>query len=97
MGYRDRVMMGSTRPSAVEPLAGNMGKITAKQSRSSVPIIKEGMDTKAVTMIMMAGGVLMEPEEPQYRVFHANEPFRYYIVTTQTQTPLVVFAGQEVR
>ena len=38
-----------------------------------------------------------EPEEPQYKEFHANEPFRYYIVTTQTQTPLVVFAGQEVR
>ena len=55
------------------------------------------MEAAAVTMIMMAGGVLMEPEEPQYREFHANEPFRYYIVTTQTQTSLVVFAGQEVR
>ena len=58
---------------------------------------EEGLEAAAVTMVMKAGGALMDPEEPQYREFHANEPFRYYIITTQTQTPLVVFAGQEVR
>ena len=65
--------------------------------KAKIKTDEEGLEAAAVTMIMMAGGVLMEPEEPKYREFHANEPFRYYIVTTQTQTPLVVFAGQEVR
>lgn len=58
---------------------------------------EEGLEAAAVTMVMMAEGALMESEEPQYREFHATKPFRYYIVTTQTQTPLVVFAGQEVK
>ncbi len=53
------------------------------------------MEAAAVTMIVMAEGAALEPEEPQYREFHANVPFRYYIVTTETQLPLVVFAGQE--
>jgi serpin B len=57
---------------------------------------EEGLEAAAVTTAMLAYGALRQ-EEPQYREFHANEPFRYYIVTTQTQTPLVVFAGQEVR
>ena len=46
---------------------------------------------------MMAEGALLEPEKPQYRVFRTNEPFKYYFIITQTQMPLVVFAGQEVR
>lgn len=46
---------------------------------------------------MMAEGALLESEKPQYRVFHTNEPFKYYFIITQTQMPLVVFAGQEVR
>ena len=58
---------------------------------------EEGLEAAAVTTVMLLFGALSEQEEPQYREFHANEPFRYYIVTTQTQTPLVVFAGQEVR
>ena len=65
--------------------------------KAKIKTDEEGLEAAAVTMVMMAEGALMEPEEPQYREFHANEPFRYYIVTTQTQTPLVVFAGQEVR
>lgn len=58
---------------------------------------EEGLEAAAVTMVMMAEGAALELEEPQYREFHANEPFRYYIVTTETQLPLVVFAGQEVK
>ena len=65
--------------------------------KAKIKTDEEGLEAAAVTMVMMAEGALMEPEEPQYREFHANEPFRYYIITTQTQTPLVVFAGQEVR
>lgn len=65
--------------------------------KAKIKTDEEGLEAAAVTMVMMAEGALMEPEEPQYKEFHANEPFRYYIVTTQTQTPLVVFAGQEVR
>jgi serpin B len=57
---------------------------------------EEGLEAAAVTTAMLAYGALRQ-EEPRYREFHAYEPFRYYIVTTQTQTPLVVFAGQEVR
>ena len=58
---------------------------------------EEGLEAAAVTMVMMAEGAFLDPEEPQYKEFHANKPFRYYIVTTQTQTSLVIFAGQEVR
>ena len=65
--------------------------------KAKIKTDEEGLEAAAVTMIMMAEGAFMEPEEPQYREFHANEPFRYFIVTTETQTPLVVFAGQEVR
>lgn len=57
---------------------------------------EEGLEAAAVTTVNLAYGALQQ-EEPQYREFHANGPFRYYIVTTKTQTPLVVFAGQEVR
>ena len=65
--------------------------------KAKIKTDEEGLEAAAVTMVMMAEGALLEPEEPQYREFHANVPFRYYIVTTETQTPLVVFAGQEVR
>ena len=65
--------------------------------KAKIKTDEEGLEAAAVTMVMIVAGALLEPEEPQYREFHANEPFRYYIVTTQTQTPLVVFAGQEVR
>ena len=66
--------------------------------KAKIKTDEEGLEAAAVTMIALAEGAAMEEEEPpQYVVFHANEPFRYYIVTTQTQDPLVVFAGQEVR
>ena len=65
--------------------------------KAKIKTDEEGLEAAAVTMIMLAEGALLDPEEPQYKEFHANEPFRYYIVTTQTQIPLVVFAGQEVR
>lgn len=65
--------------------------------KAKIKTDEEGLEAAAVTMVMMAEGAALELEEPQYREFHANEPFRYYIVTTTTQTPLVVFAGQEVR
>ena len=59
---------------------------------------EDGLEAAAVTMIVLAEGAAMEQEvEPKYVEFHADEPFRYYIVTTGTETPLVVFAGQEVR
>lgn len=65
--------------------------------KAKIKTDEEGLEAAAVTMVMMAEGALLEPEEPQYREFHATEPFRYFIVTTTTQTPLVVFAGQEVK
>ena len=66
--------------------------------KAKIKTDEEGLEAAAVTMVMMAeGAALPEMEEPQYRQFHANEPFRYYIVTTGTQSPLVVFAGQEVK
>ncbi len=65
--------------------------------KAKIKTDEEGLEAAAVTMVMMAEGAALEMKEPQYREFHANEPFQYYIVTTQTQTPLVVFAGQEVR
>ena len=65
--------------------------------KAKIKTDEEGLEAAAVTMIMMVEGAALEVEEPQYREFHANEPFRYYIVTTTTQTPLVIFAGQEVR
>ena len=48
-----------------------------------------------MTMVMIAEGALMKPEEPQHRAFHAAKPFRYHIVTTQTQTLLAVFEREE--
>ncbi|MBE5774792.1 MAG: serpin family protein [Clostridiales bacterium] len=65
--------------------------------KAKIKTDEEGLEAAAVTMIVMAEGAALEPEEPQYREFHANVPFRYYIVTTETQLPLVVFAGQEVK
>lgn len=65
--------------------------------KAKIKTDEEGLEAAAVTMVMMAVGALLEPEEPQYREFHATEPFRYFIFTTTTQTPLVVFAGQEVK
>ena len=65
--------------------------------KAKIKTDEEGLEAAAVTMVMMVEGALLEPEEPQYREFHATEPFRYFIVTTTTQTPLVVFAGQEVK
>ena len=63
---------------------------------------EEGLEAAAVTMIAMPLGTAPKWEEPQYREFHANVPFRYYIITDSDQramrkTPLIVFAGQEVR
>ena len=65
--------------------------------KAKIKTDEEGLEAAAVTMVMMVEGAALEMEEPQYREFHANEPFRYYIITTSTQTPLVVFAGQEVK
>ena len=63
--------------------------------KAKIKTDEEGLEAAAVTMVMIAEGASMKPEEPQHRAFHATKPFRYYIVTTQT--PLAVFAGQEVR
>lgn len=65
--------------------------------KAKIKTDEEGLEAAAVTMIAMVEGAPLELKEPQYREFHANEPFRYYIVTTGTQTPLVVFAGQEAK
>ena len=50
-----------------------------------------------ISMVAVVGSAAFDPKEPQFREFHALEPFRYYIITTSTQPPLVVFAGQEVK
>lgn len=56
--------------------------------KAKIKTDEEGLEAAAVTMVMIVAGALLEPEEPQYREFHANEPFRYYIVTTQTPMSL---------
>ena len=61
-------MMGSSRPLALSPLAGTRPSFTEKISNSSVPIIKEGMETKAVVMTMM---ILSRME---FRVRAATQP-----------------------
>ena len=53
IGYSDSVMIGSTRPPLCAPLAGKSGTWIVKINKSSVPIIKEGIDTNAVVMTMM--------------------------------------------
>ena len=65
--------------------------------KAKIKTDEEGLEAAAVTMVVMAEGAALVPEEPQYSEFHADEPFRYYVITTSTQTPLMVFAGQEVR
>lgn len=64
--------------------------------KAKIKTDEEGLEAAAVTIVMMAEGAALITEEPQYQEFHATEPFQYYIVTTTTETPLVVFAGQEV-
>ena len=65
--------------------------------KAKIKTDEDGLEAAAVTMISLAEGAALEEEEPQYKEFHADEPFRYYIVTSSTQTPLVLFAGQEVK
>ena len=65
--------------------------------KAKIKTDEDGLEAAAATMIVLTKGAALRPEEPQYREFHANKPFRYYIVTTGTETPLIVFAGQEVR
>ncbi|MBR2571341.1 MAG: hypothetical protein IKE30_04355 [Clostridia bacterium] len=65
--------------------------------KAKIKTDEEGLEAAAVTIALMAEGAALEPEEPQYRVFHANQPFRYYIVTASARPPLTVFAGQEAK
>lgn len=58
---------------------------------------EEGLEAAAVTMIGMALGAALEEHEPEYKEFHATEPFKYYVVSNVSGQPIVVFAGQEVR
>ena len=74
-----------------------VGYISDILQQARIKTDEEGLEVAAATMVMMAAGTMLETEEPQYREFHANEPFKYYIVTTTAQPLLVVFAGQEVR
>ena len=53
MGYSISVITGRTSPALVEPLAGNRWVFTAKVISSSVPMIKDGIETKAVVTIMI--------------------------------------------
>lgn len=43
--------------------------------KAKIKTDEEGLEAAAVTMVMMAEGALIEPEEPQYREFHATKPF----------------------
>ena len=57
-----------------------------------------GLEAAAVTAIVYAlGAAPGEYIEPQYKEFHADRPFTYYITTGSAYAPLVVFAGQEVK
>ena len=52
IGERPRVMTGRIRPFAVSPFAGTNPSFTEKSNRSRDPMIKDGMDTKAVDITM---------------------------------------------
>ena len=65
--------------------------------KAKIKTDEDGLEAAAVTMISLAEGAALEEEEPKYKEFHADKPFRYYVVTSSTQVPLVVFAGQEVK
>ena len=57
-----------------------------------------GLEAAAVTAIVYAlGAAPGEFIEPQYKEFHADRPFTYYITAGSAYVPLVVFAGQEVK
>ena len=57
-----------------------------------------GLEAAAVTAIVYAlGAAPGEFVEPQYKEFHADRPFTYYITAGSAYAPLVVFAGQEVK
>ena len=53
MGDRDRAIIGRIRPFAVSPLAGNQPSFTDSISTISEPMIKDGMEMKAVVSTMM--------------------------------------------
>ena len=63
--------MGIIIPAGVEPLAGTIASFTAKTSKSSVPIIKDGIETKAVvtTMINLSIRVLRRKEAIEPRCY----------------------------
>lgn len=59
MGYSASVMIGSTSPSEVEPLAGNSGNLIENSTRRSDPIIKDGIDTKAVVTTIITLSIIL--------------------------------------
>ena len=57
-----------------------------------------GLEAAAVTVNVYAlGAAPVDFIEPQYKEFHADRPFTYYITAGSAYVPLVVFAGQEVK
>ena len=53
IGERPRVITGRIRPFAVSPLAGTSPSFTEKKRSIKDPMMKEGMETKAVEMTMI--------------------------------------------
>ena len=71
--------------------------IDSVMQKARIKTDEDGLEAAAVTIVADGYAAPWEEEEPRYREFHADRPFRYYVVTTSTQTPLVVFAGPEAR
>ena len=79
-------------------MSGDIWYIQNMLQKARIKTDEGGLEAAAVTMIAYAlGAAPGTVTEPHYKVFHADRPFTYYITTALTETPLVVFAGQEVK
>ena len=72
--------------------------IQSMLQKARIKTDEDGLEAAAVTAIAYAlGAASTDYIEPQYKEFHADRPFTYYITAGSANAPLVVFAGQEVK
>ena len=72
--------------------------IQSMLQKARIKTDEDGLEAAAVTAIAFAlGAASTDYIEPQYKEFHADRPFTYYITAGSANAPLVVFAGQEVK
>ncbi len=72
--------------------------IQSMLQKARIKTDEDGLEAAAVTAIAdTLGAASTDYIEPQYKEFHADRPFTYYITAGSANAPLVVFAGQEVK